>query len=200
MFNQSKIKHSTPRKLQAENRRIQLIDIALSLFAERGVENVSIKELATQAHVAQGLIYHYFQSKDELLTAIIKQNNPMPDFEAIIKQLENFPASEGLLLLAQNLSKLLPEKKLVLRLLIRELLSSNSNVHAQVMAFREEALTQLSKYTQSRIDTGELRPHQASLSINILISSFLALLILEQPLESAISPMVDVLLNGIRAE
>ena len=59
--------HSTQRDIQAEKRKNQLLDISLTLFAQRGVENVSIKELATEANVSQGLIYYYFQSKDELL-------------------------------------------------------------------------------------------------------------------------------------
>jgi AcrR family transcriptional regulator len=48
---------SIRRDLQAETRRNQLLDIALALFAERGVENVSLKDLAAEANVAQGLIY-----------------------------------------------------------------------------------------------------------------------------------------------
>ncbi len=51
------MKSPTKRDLQAETRRSQLLDIALALFAERGVENVSIKDLATEAGVAQGPIH-----------------------------------------------------------------------------------------------------------------------------------------------
>jgi len=50
----------TRRELQAQERRNQLIDAALALFAEKGLDNTTIKDLAARVGVAQGLIYHYF--------------------------------------------------------------------------------------------------------------------------------------------
>ena len=74
------MKQPTQRDLQAENRRNQLLDLALALYADRGVENVSIKDLATEAQVAQGLIYYYFQSKDALLEAVFQRHNSFPPY------------------------------------------------------------------------------------------------------------------------
>ena len=193
------MKQSTKRDLQAENRQNQLLDIALTLFAERGVENVSIKDLATEAKISQGLIYYYFQSKDELLGAVLQRNSPLPEFEAIIEQLTDLPTQDGIVLLAKDLAKLMPEKKLVLRLIMRELLSSRSNVLTHVISFREEVMGRLADYFQLCIDRGELKPHQPFVPIHMIISSFLALLILDQPLEQAVPHFVDIILNGIQA-
>src|SRR5258708_23857337 len=134
-------KSPTQRDLQAEIRRNQLLDIALTLFAEHGVENVSIKDLAGAAEVAPGLIYHYFSSKYELLVAVFQQHNPLPEFEAIVKELFNLPARDGLLLFARRLAQLLPEKRRVLRLLMRELLSPRSTMLTEVIAFTQEGIT-----------------------------------------------------------
>ena len=38
------MKYSTQRDIQAEKRKDQLLDIALTLFSQQGVENVSIKD------------------------------------------------------------------------------------------------------------------------------------------------------------
>jgi len=133
----------TQRDLQAETRRQQLLDIALALFAERGFENVSIKDLAAEAEVASGLIYHYFRSKDELLVAIFQRHNPLPDFEAIFEEVSDLPARDGLLLLAQRLAQLLPEKRLVIRMLVRELLSPRSMVLTEVVSLRQQAVALL---------------------------------------------------------
>src|SRR6266508_199415 len=75
----SEMKQPTRRDQQAENRRNQLLDIALALFDERGVENISIKDLAAEGQVAQGLIYYYFESKDALLEAVFQRHNPLPE-------------------------------------------------------------------------------------------------------------------------
>lgn len=194
------MKQPTQRDLQAETRRSQLLDIALALFAERGVENVSIKDLATEAAVAQGLIYHYFASKDELLLAVFQRYNPLPEFEAIIEKIAEMPAHEGLLVFAQEMAALLPEKRPVLRLLVRELLSPRSNMPPEVLAFRETVAAGLGAYLQRRIEAGELRPHVPIVPIQMLVSILLVLLILEQPLEAFVPQIVETILNGIRAE
>jgi TetR/AcrR family transcriptional regulator, cholesterol catabolism regulator len=191
------MKKQTQRDLQAENRRNQLLDLALALFAERGFENVSIKDLATEAQVAQGLIYHYFRSKDELLVAMFQRHNPLPDFEAITEELSDLPASQGLLLFAQRLAQLLPEKRLVLRLLLRELLSPRSNMLTEVISRRQHALILFSEYLQRQITSGELRPHQPLIPLHMLISSMLILLLLDQPLEPYVAQFVETILNGI---
>jgi AcrR family transcriptional regulator len=188
------------RDVQAATRRNQLIDLALMLFAERGVENVTIKDLATEARVAQGLIYHYFESKDQLLAAVLTRHNPLPEFAAIIEMLRDLPAREGLLRFAQELAALLPRKRLVFRLIARELLSPRSEMLPQVLSFREEAVTLLIGYLQRRIDAGDLRPHQPLISIHMLVSSFITLQLLDQPLEPFVQPLVETILGGIEAK
>ena len=194
------MKHSTRRDIQADKRKNQLLDISLTLFAQRGVENVSIKDLATEARVSQGLIYHYFQSKDELLATVVQHNAPLPEFEVIIEQLETMPAREGLLFLAESLANLMPKKRLILRLLIREILSTRPNLLIQVISFREKVMERLAKYFQNSIDKGELRPHQPLKSKHILISSFFAFLLLDQPIEPAVPQIVEIILDGITAK
>lgn len=191
------MKPPTQRDLQAEARRAQLLDIALTLFAQRGVENVTIKDLAAEANVAQGLIYYYFQSKDELLAAVFQRHNPLPEFEAIIEQMSDLPAREGLLLFAQRVTELLREKRLVVRLLVRELLSPRSTSLEQVLALRKEGMALLTAYFERRIAAGELRPHQPLITIHMLISSLLILLLLDQPLDPFVPQLVETILDGI---
>jgi AcrR family transcriptional regulator len=193
------MKTPTQRDLQAENRRNQLIDIALALFAERGLENVSTKDVAAEAGVAQGLIYHYFGSKDDLLAAVFQRHNPLPEFEAIVGQMSGLPAREGLLFLASQLAALLPHKRQVVRLMARELLSPRSVVLPQVITLRQDVVALLEGYLQSRIAAEELRPHQPLVPMHMLISSLMILLLLGQPLEPYAAQFVEVILNGITA-
>lgn len=192
------MKSPTKRDLQAETRRSQLLDIALTLFAEQGVEHVSIKDLATEAGVAQGLLYHYFQSKEELLVAVFQRHTPLPALRQIIEDLDALPAREGLSMFAHRVAALLPEKRLILRLLARELLSSRSTLLAQALPLREELLGELSQYVQRRIEAGELRPHQPRTTVHLFVSSLLALALMEQPLEPMIPHLLKVLFEGIQ--
>ncbi|MEX0308033.1 MAG: TetR family transcriptional regulator C-terminal domain-containing protein [Ruegeria sp.] len=53
----------------AEYRREALILATLDLIAEMGVRGATVREIAARANVTQGLIRHYFSSKEELIQA-----------------------------------------------------------------------------------------------------------------------------------
>jgi AcrR family transcriptional regulator len=50
--------------------RQRLLGEATRLFAERGFESTSVQEIVTAAGVTKGAMYHYFDSKDDLLHEI----------------------------------------------------------------------------------------------------------------------------------
>jgi AcrR family transcriptional regulator len=56
-----------------ESKRTQIIDAAVECFAKRGYHAVSISELAEFAGISKGLMYNYFESKDELLRCIFRE-------------------------------------------------------------------------------------------------------------------------------
>ncbi|MEV5450176.1 helix-turn-helix domain-containing protein [Streptomyces sp. NPDC052535] len=65
---------STPayRRLSVEERRLQLLDAALSLFAHRPPEEVSLDDVAEQAGVSRPLVYRYFPGgKQQLYEAAL---------------------------------------------------------------------------------------------------------------------------------
>jgi AcrR family transcriptional regulator len=48
----------------------RILDAALRLFAERGFDGTSVQEIVAAAQVTKGALYHYFDSKDDLLYEI----------------------------------------------------------------------------------------------------------------------------------
>ena len=61
------------RRQQADERRTQLLATALDVFAAKGLDGATVKDLSDAAGVAQGLLYHYFRSKEELLETIFRE-------------------------------------------------------------------------------------------------------------------------------
>ena len=59
--------------VKREQRLLQLLAIGLEIFAKQGYEKTTIKMIAQQAGIALGLLYNYFPSKEELLVALIRQ-------------------------------------------------------------------------------------------------------------------------------
>lgn len=59
------------KEQMVEARRAQILSGAASVFAEKGYHQATTKEIAKAAGVAEGTIYNYFQSKRDLLVAMI---------------------------------------------------------------------------------------------------------------------------------
>ncbi len=55
-----------------DGRREQILSKALMLFAARGLSATKISDIAKAADISQGLLYHYFESKDEIFVELIK--------------------------------------------------------------------------------------------------------------------------------
>ncbi|MEU8648979.1 TetR/AcrR family transcriptional regulator [Streptomyces sp. NPDC048737] len=61
------------RRMGVEERRQQLIGVALELFARRSPDEVSIDEIAAAAGISRPLVYHYFPGKLSLYEAALKR-------------------------------------------------------------------------------------------------------------------------------
>lgn len=49
----------------------KIMDAAFSLIAKQGYESTSIAQIATEAGVSKGLLYNYFDSKEDLLEKLV---------------------------------------------------------------------------------------------------------------------------------
>jgi AcrR family transcriptional regulator len=62
------------RTSAVEDKRRQLLDAAVRVFARKGFHASRVGDIAEEAGVAHGLLYHYFKSKDEVLEAVFHEN------------------------------------------------------------------------------------------------------------------------------
>jgi AcrR family transcriptional regulator len=58
------------RRLSVDERRALLLELGLRLFGDRGLDDVSVEDIAREAGVSAGLLYHYFGSKREFHHAV----------------------------------------------------------------------------------------------------------------------------------
>jgi len=61
---------SAARTQAARDKRRQILDAAVRVFARRGFHACRVSDIADEAGVAYGLVYHYFSSKDEVLDTL----------------------------------------------------------------------------------------------------------------------------------
>src|SRR5215475_4275785 len=60
-------------KAAAPDKRRQILDAAIRVFARQGFYATRVSDIADEAGVAYGLVYHYFKSKDEVLNELFSE-------------------------------------------------------------------------------------------------------------------------------
>jgi TetR/AcrR family transcriptional regulator, fatty acid metabolism regulator protein len=61
---------STARAQAAADKRRLILDAAVRVFARQGFHQCRVSDIADEAGVAYGLVYHYFKSKEEVLDTL----------------------------------------------------------------------------------------------------------------------------------
>jgi len=83
------------RRMGVEERRQQLISVALELFSHRSPDDVSIDDIATAAGISRPLLYHYFPGKHSLYEAAVRR--AADELAVLFSEPEQGPMSERLL-------------------------------------------------------------------------------------------------------
>ena len=60
-------------RLDLDARRRQLVGIGLDLFSDRAYDEIAIDDIAAQAGISKGLLYHYFPSKRDFYVEVIRE-------------------------------------------------------------------------------------------------------------------------------
>jgi AcrR family transcriptional regulator len=188
----------TARSRQANQRRSELIDAALRLFAERGFRATTIADIATATGTAHGLVYHYFGSKDELLEAILQRHTFLPRLRALLAVSPDRPASEVLTEIAIGLSAMLGDRPEILRLVVAEA-PTNPIVAGALAHVTDEGLSLLTEYLRARMAAGELRAHDPSVPARALFWAIITKHLGQADADGFETDLVAVLLDGIRA-
>ncbi len=74
-----------------DERRAQILSTALNLFAARGLAATKITDIAASARMSQGLLYHYFGTKEEIYVELIRV--AFSGMNEAVRALEKMPLS-----------------------------------------------------------------------------------------------------------
>jgi len=126
----------TDRSIAVEDKRRQLLDAAVRVFARRGYHGSRVGDIAEEAGVAHGLLYHYFSSKEEVLGTVFSENwgELLARFRSVEEADE--PAAEKLAALAKILLRTWRNDPDLVTVMVREVARS-AHLQAQVLEVRE---------------------------------------------------------------
>ena len=57
---------------QPASRRDELLDLAATMFAERGLRATTVRDIADSAGILSGSLYHHFSSKEEMVDELLR--------------------------------------------------------------------------------------------------------------------------------
>ena len=139
------------RQAASEEKRRLILDAAVRVFARDGYHTSRVGDIAEEAGVAHGLLYHYFSSKEEVLATVFRENwgELLGRFERVEQSDE--PADEQLRGIAKILLRTWRNDPDLVRVMVREVARS-SHLQEQVDEIRMGFVT-----IQRVIERGQAR-------------------------------------------
>lgn len=113
MSPKSKDQFEEAREKSKEN----ILNSALKLFSKRGFYNTSIRQIATQANISNGLMYNYFKSKEDLLVEIVNKSFTL--MNSVIINDKELNANEKIEETINKTFDLIQNKKKLLRMMLQ---------------------------------------------------------------------------------
>ena len=107
-----------------EEKRRQILDAAVRAFARKGYHACRVGEIAEEAGVAYGLVYHYFKSKEEVLQTIFRDTWTLMLARIAEMEADGEPASEQVRKVTALLLRTWKRDPDLVRVLVREVTRS----------------------------------------------------------------------------
>jgi TetR/AcrR family fatty acid metabolism transcriptional regulator len=112
------------RASSTEEKRRRILDAAVRVFARDGYHTSRVGDIAEEAGVAHGLLYHYFPSKDAVLATVFRENwsELLERFHAVEHASE--PADEKLVAMVKILLRTWRNDPALVTVMVREVVRS----------------------------------------------------------------------------
>jgi AcrR family transcriptional regulator len=193
-----------------EERRQQIINGALEVFAQKGFEKATNKDIAEAAGIGSpGLIYHYFKDKSDLFRQVLEQGAPVLQLLSRGDALMSMPPEQALTLFGTTLVETLQNRaavslfKLMLGEAVRQPLVAdmlNSVGPGRGVGF-------LTRYLAHQMEVGTLRRADPAAAARCFVGPLLAYLltreVFRQPdalaldATTMITTAVEIFLHGM---
>ncbi len=138
-------KQQRARRLPAEQRRREILEAAVTVFAERGYASTGTADIAAAAGIGEPTIYRYFANKQELYLAALRLSGEqvMENWQRIAA--ENEDPLNALLVLGQWYHQTLRERPEILKLRFRSITEGHDpevairarGIYRELMSFIE---------------------------------------------------------------
>jgi AcrR family transcriptional regulator len=196
------------KRVAADERKKQIALVAASLFAKKGFNGVTTREIAKKAKVNEAIIFRFFPNKEKLYTEIINQK------VKIAPEMFNFDAvksgnDEDLFKsVAANMLKQIKEDNTFLRIMLYSALEGHDLSDAFLRSRNRVLFDFLDGYISKRKGEGIFQDIDSRIPIRAFIGMFVHFSIVRELFnvpdflyvsdEDAINHFVNIFLNGLK--
>jgi AcrR family transcriptional regulator len=199
---------ASSRAAAAADKRRQILDAAISVFATRGFHACRVSDVADEAGVAYGLVYHYFGSKEEILNTLFSERwQIMLDAIAEIDRQPGVPARDKLYQVASFIIDSYRHEPDLMKVIIVEVTRAANSFGREHLAKIREAYDMIGQIVEGAQQEGlfkrEISPDFAALmfygAIEQLLSGWIFRVIpqSEDDFEQAKSLVVEAICGGL---
>ena len=202
------------RERRKEARPGELLDAALDLFVEKGFSAARVDEVAARAGVSKGTLFLYFESKEDLFKAVVRENiaNQFPTWQ---EEFVVFQGSSADMLRYALLSWWERIGKTRASGITKLVMSEAQNFPEIAQFYQEEVIkpgnAMIRRILERGVSSGEFRQLDLEQAVHIIVAPMIFLMMWKHSMgacaasakivdpEQFIHMQVDVLLHGMNA-
>ena len=159
-----------------QEREVQILGAAASVFSGKGFHQATIREIAELADVADGTIYNYFDSKADLLIGImtrLAEVEQLPD--ELAQALHGCPREFFVAAFRHRLERM-QQGQQMLRAVLPEVLVNPELRERFYQGYVLRIAGLLEKYVQAQVDQHQVKPVNVQMTVRMVMGLFIGLL------------------------
>ena len=156
------------------DRREDILQASLHLFATKGFHGTSMRDIAREAEITEGLIYHYFESKRDLFRAIIDEYSFLPLLRTLPDLAEQLDLRALLIVLARGFFDVLKQNTELARLLLQEVQVFPEEKEVFFADAVNQSILELAKILEGRMNDRARSQVDPEMAARIFFNSLLA--------------------------
>ena len=164
-----------------EDRREQILEAAVRVFAQKGFDKATNKDIAQEAGITAGLIYHYFKSKEDLLRAALEANSPEQLLRSFPTRTAEISPQNMLRFVAQQLFDAAESVRFIrlVRIFLPEMIH-NPGVAPLGLPIIHDVVSYLETYLAKAMERDELIQADPRLTAQLFLGSIMDMVVIRQ--------------------
>ncbi len=171
---------ASDRDAYYEQRRADLSEVALQLWAKQGVDQTSVAQIAREAGIAKGTFYLYFESKEALLVEVFRRNSLFPNVMRLIEDLRTESLEVAVRDFVRSSWGFLKEHRELLLVALRELPGHLDEAEHVVERLLVPGNKALAGFLESHMPAGRTEQMSSILSVRALIGMVVVVFISQE--------------------